>query len=43
MVLLEEAELHLEQLKKGYLHRAVLGMVEDIMFEGSIQVFPDEV
>jgi hypothetical protein len=43
MVLLEEAGLHLEQLKKGYLHRAVLGMVEDIMYGGSIQVFPEEV
>ncbi|KAJ5834023.1 hypothetical protein N7447_000049 [Penicillium robsamsonii] len=35
-VSLEEAELHLEQLKKNYLHRAVLGMIEDMMYGGSI-------
>ncbi|KAJ5435599.1 Tetratricopeptide-like helical [Penicillium cf. griseofulvum] len=33
---LEEAELHLEQLRKNYLHRAVLGMIEDMMYGGSI-------
>jgi hypothetical protein len=36
-VLLEEAELYLEQLKKSYLHRAVLGMIEDMIYSGSIQ------
>jgi len=36
-VLLEEAELYLDQLKKSYLHRAVLGMIEDMMYGGSIQ------
>lgn len=35
-VSLEEAELHLEQLRKNYLHRAVLGMIEDMMYRGSI-------
>ncbi|KAJ5245311.1 hypothetical protein N7489_005407 [Penicillium chrysogenum] len=29
---LEEAGLHLEDLKKKYLHRAVLGMIEDMMY-----------
>ncbi|KAJ5774728.1 hypothetical protein N7457_009624 [Penicillium paradoxum] len=33
---LEDAKLHLEQLKKNYLHRAVLGMIEDMMYGGSI-------
>ncbi|CAG8923943.1 unnamed protein product [Penicillium salamii] len=36
-VLLEEAELHLEQLKKKYLHRAVLAMIEEIMYGGRVQ------
>lgn len=35
-VLLEEAGLHLEQLRRNYLHRAVLGMIEDMMYERSI-------
>ncbi|KAJ5309216.1 hypothetical protein N7508_004595 [Penicillium antarcticum] len=43
IVLLEEAETHLEQLKKGYLHRAVLRMVEDIIYGGNIQVFAEEI
>ncbi|KAJ5767363.1 uncharacterized protein N7511_004979 [Penicillium nucicola] len=43
LLLLEEAETHLEKLKKGYLHRAVLRMVEDIMYAGTIQPFPEEV
>ena len=33
---LEVAELHLEQLKKSYLHRAVLGMIEDMIYGRSI-------
>ncbi|CAG7924445.1 unnamed protein product [Penicillium olsonii] len=37
LILLEEAELQLEQLKKRYLHRAVLGMIEEMMYGGSIQ------
>lgn len=36
-VLLAEAELHLEQLKKKYLHRAVLAMIEEIMYGGRVQ------
>ncbi|KAJ5872750.1 Tetratricopeptide-like helical [Penicillium soppii] len=36
-VLPADAELYLEQLKKSYLHRAVLGMIEDMMYGGSIQ------
>lgn len=36
-ILLEEARLCLEQLKKGYLHRAVQGMIEDMMYGGSIE------
>ena len=28
----EEAELHLEELKKKYLHRTVLGMIEDMLY-----------
>ncbi|KAJ5961337.1 uncharacterized protein N7479_008487 [Penicillium vulpinum] len=35
-VSLEEAEFHLQQLRKNYLHRAVLGMIEDMMYGGSI-------
>jgi hypothetical protein len=35
-VSLEEVELHLEQLRKNYLHRAVLKMIEDMMYGGSI-------
>ncbi|KGO39429.1 hypothetical protein PEX1_093840 [Penicillium expansum] len=35
-VSLEEAELHLELLKKNYLHQAVLGMIEDMMYGRSI-------
>lgn len=35
-VSLEEAELQLEQLRKNYLHRAVLGMIEDMMYGRSI-------
>ncbi|OQE89842.1 hypothetical protein PENNAL_c0013G07110 [Penicillium nalgiovense] len=31
-VSLEGAELHLEELKEKYLHRAVLGMIEDMMY-----------
>jgi hypothetical protein len=42
VVSLEEAALHLEQLKKEYLHRAVLRMVEDIMYGGTVQAFPEE-
>jgi hypothetical protein len=34
---LGEAELHLAQLKKNYLHRAVLGMIEDMLYGGCIQ------
>ncbi|KAI2707263.1 hypothetical protein CBS147332_6917 [Penicillium roqueforti] len=33
---LEVAELHLEQLRKSYLHRAVLGMIEDMIYGRSI-------
>lgn len=34
---LEEAELHLHQLKAKYLHRAILGMIEDIMYGGFVR------
>ncbi|KAJ5247103.1 hypothetical protein N7468_002086 [Penicillium chermesinum] len=34
---LEEAEMYLEQLKKKYLHRAILGMIEDMMYVGVVQ------
>jgi hypothetical protein len=34
---LVEAEAHLDQLKKKYLHRAILGMIEDMMYEGFAQ------
>ena len=34
---LEDAELHLEQLKKKYLHRAILGMIEDMMYGGVVR------
>lgn len=34
---LEEAEVHLEQLKKKYLHRAILGMIEDMMYGGVVR------
>lgn len=34
---LDEAEIHLEQLKKKYLHRAILGMIEDMMYEGFVR------
>ncbi|KAK9852040.1 Fungal transcriptional regulatory protein [Penicillium brevicompactum] len=37
VVSLEEAELNLGQLKKRYLHRAVLGMIEDMMYGGIVQ------
>ncbi|KAJ5096728.1 hypothetical protein N7456_007449 [Penicillium angulare] len=32
VVTLAEAEAYLEQLKESYLHRAILGMVEDMMY-----------
>ncbi|CAI7607809.1 unnamed protein product [Penicillium glandicola] len=35
-VSLEEAGLHLEKLRKNYLHRAVLGMIGDMMYGGSV-------
>ncbi|KAJ5167238.1 uncharacterized protein N7482_006019 [Penicillium canariense] len=40
---LAEAEAHLDQLKENYLHRAILGMIEDIMYGGFVQceVIPD--
>ncbi|KAJ5682695.1 hypothetical protein N7462_005860 [Penicillium macrosclerotiorum] len=34
---LAEAESHLEQLKKKYLHQALLGMIEDMMYGGFVQ------
>lgn len=34
---LEEAESHLEQLKKKYLHQAILGMIEDMMYGGFVR------
>lgn len=34
---LAEAEAHLDQLKKKYLHRAILGMIEDMMYGGFVQ------
>lgn len=34
---LEEAEVHLEQLKRKYLHRAILGMIEDMMYGGVVR------
>lgn len=37
MTSLEEAENHLEQLKKKYLHRAILGMIEDMMYGGFVR------
>ena len=37
MISLEEAVLNLGQLKKRYLHRAVLGMIEDMMYGGIVQ------
>ena len=33
----EEAEFYLEQLKKKYLHRAILGMIEDMMYGGFVR------
>lgn len=41
-IVLEEAEVHLEQLRKSYLHRAVLGMIEDMMYRGLIDQDPLE-
>jgi hypothetical protein len=40
---LVEAEAHLEQLKKKYLHRAILGMIEDMMYGGfeQCEALPD--
>ncbi|KAJ5578489.1 uncharacterized protein N7459_007453 [Penicillium hispanicum] len=40
IVSLEEAESHLEHLKKKYLHRAILGMIEDMMEGRSVQYEP---
>lgn len=34
---LVEAEGHLEQLKKKYLHRAISGMIEDMIYGGFAQ------
>lgn len=34
---LAEAEAHLNHLKKKYLHRAILGMIEDMMYGGFVQ------
>lgn len=34
---LVEAEALLDQLKKKYLHRAILGMIEDMMYGGFVQ------
>ena len=34
---LEEAEFFLQQLKDKYLHRAILGMIEDIMYGGFVR------
>jgi hypothetical protein len=34
---LEEAESYLQQLKDKYLHRAILGMIEDIMYGGFVR------
>ncbi|KAJ5089343.1 hypothetical protein N7532_008027 [Penicillium argentinense] len=34
---LEEAESHLQQLKNKHLHRAILGMIEDVMYGGFVQ------
>lgn len=31
-----DAEIHLEQLKRRYLHRAMLGMIEDMMYDGFV-------
>ncbi|KAJ5314515.1 WD repeat protein [Penicillium atrosanguineum] len=33
----EEAESYLEHLKKKYLHRAILGMIEDMMYGGFVR------
>lgn len=33
----EEAESHLEHLKKKYLHHAILSMIEDMMYTGFVQ------
>lgn len=38
---LEEAECYLEQLKKKYLHRAILGMIEDMMYGGFVRYEAD--
>lgn len=32
-----DAEFHLEQLKRRYLYRAMLGMIEDMMYGGSVR------
>lgn len=34
---LGEAESYLQQLKDKYLHRAILGMIEDIMYGGFVR------
>lgn len=34
---LEEAEVYLERLKETYLHRAILGMIEDMMYGGVVR------
>ena len=34
---LEEAEGYLERLKETYLHRAILGMIEDMMYGGVVR------
>lgn len=34
---LEEAEVYLERLKRTYLHRAILGMIEDMMYGGAVR------
>ncbi|KAJ5161808.1 hypothetical protein N7492_007200 [Penicillium capsulatum] len=37
---LEETECDLDQLKKNYLHRAILGMIEDMLYGVSVQHEP---
>lgn len=37
-VSIEDAESYLEQLKKRYLHRAVLDMIEEIMYGEFLQI-----
>lgn len=34
---IEETEGHLEQLKKAHLHRAILGMIEDMLYGVSVR------